>query len=142
MIASPTADVFGMAPPRRRRPESTSNQHSSAVDVNRLSFPLQVVILIVSVALAAAGSNWLTTSDLRSDIRSIQENQKLQGDALIDIKAQLPNREALELRLSRGERETQEFKEFNRELFAYVNALRLAMERRGIDTPEPPVLKE
>jgi hypothetical protein len=139
MVASPALNVLEM-PTRRQGP--VHNGHSSTVDVNRLSFPLQVVILIVSVALAAAGSNWLTASGLRSDIRAIQQSQEVQGKALTEIKAQLPNREALELRLTTNEKETQEFKDFNRELFAYVNALRLAMERRGIDTPEPPVLKE
>lgn len=48
-------------------------------DASRLSFPLQLVILLVTTVLSVAGSQWATTYNLRSDVRDILTRQESQA---------------------------------------------------------------
>lgn len=45
--------------------------NDNAVDATRLSFPAQLVILMITTSLTIAGSVWLTQAGLKSDVRDI-----------------------------------------------------------------------
>lgn len=59
-----------MAEPRARR----QPQHT---DAQRLTFPLQLVVLIVSSAMASGLSVWVSLSTLKSDVRDIRTRMEL-----------------------------------------------------------------
>ncbi len=46
-----------------------------AVDASKLTFPLQLVILVVSGIIATVGSFWVATSTIRTDIAVIRQGQ-------------------------------------------------------------------
>ncbi len=46
-----------------------------AVDASKLTFPLQLVILVVSGIIATVGSFWVATSSIRTDIAVIRQGQ-------------------------------------------------------------------
>lgn len=50
-------------------------QKSSSTDASKLSFPLQVVVLIVTIA----GTIWASQYSLRSDVRDILTRMEAQG---------------------------------------------------------------
>lgn len=60
-------------------------------DVRTLSFPLQIVVLIVSSSVAAAGSIWVSQAGMRSDVRDINTRLELTAAATAD-KAALEKR--------------------------------------------------
>lgn len=75
-------------------------------DATKLSIPVLVVASLVMTALSGAGAYYGTTWGLRSDIRSIGEKQDQLTTAVREIKEdvrevqkQLPNKEALDVRL-------------------------------------------
>jgi hypothetical protein len=75
-------------------------------------------------------------------MRSIEEKLATQGATLSRVEGQLPNMGVYNLRLETLEQSVSGAKEYNRELLAYVTALRLAMVQRGFDTEEPPIPRE
>lgn len=50
-------------------------------DASQLSFPLQLVVLIVSIAISVSGSIWVSQSGLRSDVRDINTRFEMQVKA-------------------------------------------------------------
>lgn len=55
-------------------------QQRRATDASRLTFPLQLVIVIIGGILATTGAFWVSTSALRSDVRDILTRMSLQSD--------------------------------------------------------------
>lgn len=51
-----------------------------ATDASRLSFPLQLVIVIIGGIIATTGAFWVSTSALRSDVRDILTRMSMQAD--------------------------------------------------------------
>lgn len=72
-------------------------QDRRSTDASKLTFPLQMVIAIVSVFLSACGGVWLATSGMNTKIDIIQQQMK-DNAALEDIKNKLDeaNRKLLE----------------------------------------------
>lgn len=101
-------------------------------------FAHQLVRTIVGALIAVLAAWFL----LRSDMRSIEEKLAIQAATLSRVEGQLPNMAVYNLRLETLEKSVNGAKEYNRELLAYVTALRLSMERRGFDTHEPPTPRE
>ena len=60
------------------------DQTRRATDASRLTFPLQMVIVIVGGILATVGSFWIATSSLRSDVRDILTRMEFQANRDID----------------------------------------------------------
>lgn len=95
------------------RPDMPPRAQQEAPDASRLSFPLQLVIFLVTTVLSVAGSQWATTYSLRSDVRDILTRQAAQAqldeeragnvrDAIGDLKRQqtLQAYEIQEIKLS------------------------------------------
>jgi len=108
-----------VTPPREDRP-------ARATDASKLTFPLQLVIIIVSGVVATVGAFWVATSTLRSDVRDIltrmelasrseSDRMKLQDERIADQKAAL-DEEKRQRQLMRYDFEAQ-IKEL-KELFA------------------------
>ena len=51
-----------------------------ATDVTKLTFPLQMVIVIIGGIVATTGAFWISTSSLRSDVRDILTRMMMQAD--------------------------------------------------------------
>ena len=51
-----------------------------STDISRLTFPLQLVILIASTAVTASLAIWGTQAGLRSDVRDIRTRAELQAE--------------------------------------------------------------
>ncbi len=86
-------------------------------DASKLTFPLQLVIIIVSGVVATVGAFWVATSTLRSDVRDIltrmelasrseSDRLKLQDERIADQKAAL-DEEKRQRTLMRYDFETQ-----------------------------------
>lgn len=108
-------------PPRRSSGDST-------VDASKLTFPLQIVILIISTVLASAAGGWVS----RSDIRSLAEEQIRMTRAISAIEAKLPNKEALDGRLQGMDERQRELAERVRTLEVYNQDLREKMAAKGV----------
>lgn len=54
------------------------DQNRRSTDASKLTFPLQMVIVIVGGILATVGAFWVATSSLRSDVRDILTRMELQ----------------------------------------------------------------
>lgn len=58
----------------------TPSREIRSTDVQRLSFPLQIVIGIVTATIIGTGSVWAITSGLRSDVRDILTRMQMQDE--------------------------------------------------------------
>lgn len=66
--------AYGLVTPSR-----SDDSTSKTVDATRLSFPLQLVIVIGGGIIATVGAFWLATSSLRSDVRDILTRMESQS---------------------------------------------------------------
>lgn len=48
------------------------------MDASKLTFPLQIVIVIIGGIIATTGAFWVSTSALRSDVRDILTRMEMQ----------------------------------------------------------------
>lgn len=55
-------------------------ERSEAPDASRLTFPVQTVILVVSIVLSVVGSTW----GMRSDLRDIQTRVELRQESYVE----------------------------------------------------------
>lgn len=80
---------------------SRDETNRRATDASKLTFPLQMVIMIVSACLSAFGGVWLATSGMSSKVDIIQQQMK-DSAALEELKAKLDeaNRKLLEQSIS------------------------------------------
>lgn len=56
-------------------PARTDDQARRSTDASKLTFPLQLVIVIIGGIIATTGAFWVATSQLRSDIAVIRQVQ-------------------------------------------------------------------
>ena len=98
-----------MSPPRAI-PEPPAPLH----DATKLSVPVLIVVSLVMTVLSGSAAYYATTWGLRSDIRSVGERQEQIGadfkavkEDIREIRAQLPNKEALQERLRGMEKDIQ-----------------------------------
>ena len=117
-------DDDDMAP--RALPDPPQN-----TDASKLSFPLQLVILIVTTILSVAGTNWAT----RGDIRSLSENQGRMSEDIKAINRNLPNQEALNMRLQAYDRSLQDLKDALAAEVQWRTKTREQMIKKGIIDP-------
>lgn len=69
---------FPMAVPLAEDVEVVNPRPARSTDATRLKFPLELVIIIVSAALSAAGGMWAVSYGLRSDVRDILTRMQAQ----------------------------------------------------------------
>lgn len=106
----------------------TPPRSSATTDASKLSFPLQLVIFIVSAMLAAGATSWVT----RSDLRSIAEEQVRMSRSINAIESKLPNKEVLDERLARHQETTRTLDMRITNLETYMQDLREKLARKGI----------
>jgi hypothetical protein len=82
------------SPPETETPAMEGHAHT---DASRLSFPLQLVILIVSTVVAAGGSVWVSQAGLKSDVRNIVTTMEAQ-ERVQAIQAKLQDERLTSLR--------------------------------------------
>lgn len=56
------------------------DQARRSTDASRLTFPLQLVIVIVGGIIATTGAFWVATSAIRSDVRDILTRMSMQAE--------------------------------------------------------------
>ena len=112
--------AYGEVTPQRE------DEGRRSTDASKLTFPLQLVIVIIGGIVATVGAFWVATSTLRSDVRDIltrmelqsrseSDQLKLQDERIADQKAAL-DEEKRQRQLMRYDFEAQ-IKEL-KELFA------------------------
>ena len=57
-----------------------TDRTDAAPDASRLTFPVQTVILVVSIVLSVVGSTW----GMRSDLRDIQTRVELRQESYVE----------------------------------------------------------
>lgn len=62
------------AAPRRRR---ATTRYQRDTDASRLTFPLQLVIMVAVTVLSCAATLWLGLSGLKSDVRDIRTRMEM-----------------------------------------------------------------
>ena len=75
--STPESRDFGLddlvTPSRDRRDNETPRRQT---DASKLTFPLQLVIVIIGGIIATTGAFWISTSQIRSDVRDMATQQR------------------------------------------------------------------
>lgn len=96
------------------------------MDASRLSFPLQLVIWLVTTLLTVAGGIWGSTYGLRSDVRDILTRQEMQAE-VDKVKAELEKERAAAIKDALGSvQRKQDLHSFE------IQAIKDALMERGI----------
>jgi hypothetical protein len=64
----------------RYEPDVTPAREARSTDVRALSFPMQIVVAIVTATVIGSGAVWAVTSGLRSDVRDILTRMQMQDE--------------------------------------------------------------